>query len=122
MMDFETAAKLSGARFTVLHSELARLERALGQFMLDTHVYEHGYTEASVPLMLVRDAAMYGVGMLPKFGEDMFKTNTDHWLIPTAEATLTNFVADMIIDEDALPLRLTALTPSFRVRGRICRA
>lgn len=113
MMSAEWAAKLSGSRFTILHSGLARLERALGQFMIDTHVNEHGYTETSVPL-LVRDHVMYGVGMLPKFGEDMFTTDTGHYLIPTAEASLTNLVADMILDEEALPLRLTAMTPCFR--------
>lgn len=113
MMDAEMAAKMSGARFTFLHSDLAQLERALGQFMLDTHVHEHGYTEVSPPLM-VRDDAMFGVGQLPKFADDMFKTNTDHWLISTAEVSLTNMVADMIVDESCLPLRFTAMTPCFR--------
>ncbi len=113
MMDAEMAAKISGARFTFLHSDLARLERALGQFMLDLHVQEHGYTEVSPPLM-VRDEAVFGVGQLPKFEEDLFKTNTGHWLISTAEVSLTNMVADMILDVDCLPLRLTAHTPCFR--------
>lgn len=163
-MDFERAAKLSGARFTVLTSQLARLERALGQFMLDLHTSEHGYTEVSSPLM-VRDDAMYGTGQLPKFSEDLFQTSralsreeiqkqgvraaldyvsslanpsemtivghdqmpvaiqaalqgkpaSDRlWLIPTAEVTLTNLVAGEILDQEKLPLRFTALTPSFR--------
>ncbi|MDQ0421019.1 seryl-tRNA synthetase [Peteryoungia aggregata LMG 23059] len=112
-MDFERAAKLSGARFTVLTSQLARLERALGQFMLDLHTSEHGYTEVSSPLM-VRDDAMYGTGQLPKFAEDLFKTTDGRWLIPTAEVTLTNLVAGEILDQEKLPLRFTALTPSFR--------
>lgn len=163
-MDFERAAKLSGARFTVLTSQLARMERALGQFMLDLHTREHGYTEVSSPLM-VRDEAMYGTGQLPKFSEDLFQTSralsreeiqkqgvraaldyvsslaspndmtvvgydqmpaeiqtalqgkpaSDRlWLIPTAEVTLTNLVAGEILDQDKLPLRFTALTPSFR--------
>jgi seryl-tRNA synthetase len=112
-MDFERAAKLSGSRFTVLTSQLARLERALGQFMLDLHTTEHGYTEVSSPLM-VRDDAMYGTGQLPKFAEDLFKTTDGRWLIPTAEVTLTNLVAGEILDQEKLPLRFTALTPSFR--------
>lgn len=113
-MDFERAAKLSGARFTVLTSQLARLERALGQFMLDLHTSEHGYTEVSSPLM-VRDDAMYGTGQLPKFAEDLFKTTDGRWLIPTAEVTLTNLVAGEILDQEKLPLRFTALTPSFQI-------
>ena len=112
-MDFERAAKLSGARFTVLTSQLARMERALGQFMLDLHTREHGYTEVSSPLM-VRDEAMYGTGQLPKFSEDLFRTTDGRWLIPTAEVTLTNLVSGEILDQDKLPLRFTALTPSFR--------
>jgi seryl-tRNA synthetase len=112
-MDFERAAKLSGARFTVLTSQLARLERALGQFMLDLHTSEHGYTEVSSPLM-VRDDAMYGTGQLPIFAEDLFKTTDGRWLIPTAEVTLTNLVSGEILDQEKLPLRFTALTPSFR--------
>ena len=112
-MDFERAAKLSGARFTVLTGQLARLERALGQFMLDLHTSEHGYTEVSSPLM-VRDEAMYGTGQLPKFAEDLFKTTDGRWLIPTAEVTLTNLVGGEILDQEKLPLRFTALTPSFR--------
>ena len=113
MMDFETAAKLSGARFVVLKGALARLERALGQFMLDTHTREFGYTECSVPI-LVNGNALYGTSNLPKFEEDLFKTNTGHYLIPTAEVSLTNFVNDSIVGEEKLPMRLTALTPCFR--------
>ncbi|NTA37267.1 serine--tRNA ligase [Agrobacterium salinitolerans] len=112
-MDFERAAKLSGSRFTVLTSQLARLERALGQFMIDLHTSEHGYTEVSSPLM-VRDEAMFGTGQLPKFSEDLFKTTDGRWLIPTAEVTLTNLVSGEILDQEKLPLRFTALTPSFR--------
>ena len=112
-MDFERAAKLSGARFTVLTSQLARMERALGQFMLDMHTTEHGYTEVSSPLM-VRDEAMYGTGQLPKFAEDLFRTTDGRWLIPTAEVTLTNLVSGETLEQEKLPLRFTALTPSFR--------
>ncbi len=112
-MDFDRAAKLSGSRFTVLTSQIARLERALGQFMIDLHTGEHGYTEVSSPLM-VRDEAMFGTGQLPKFSEDLFKTTDGRWLIPTAEVTLTNLVANEILDQEKLPLRFTALTPSFR--------
>ncbi|MBU0800872.1 MAG: serine--tRNA ligase, partial [Alphaproteobacteria bacterium] len=114
MMDFETAGTMSGSRFTLMHSGLARMERALAQFMLDTHTQEHGYTEVSPPL-LVRDNALYGTGQLPKFADDLFRTTTGHWLIPTAEVSLTNMVADMIIDGDEdLPRRYTAHTPCFR--------
>lgn len=112
-MDFERAAKLSGSRFTVLTSQLARLERALGQFMIDLHTGEHGYTEVSSPLM-VRDEAMFGTGQLPKFTEDLFRTTDGRWLIPTAEVTLTNLASGEILDQEKLPLRFTALTPSFR--------
>ncbi len=112
-MDFETAAKMSGTRFVLLRQGLARMERALAQLMLDTHTQEHGYTEMSVPL-LVRDEALYGTGQLPKFAEDLFKTNTGHWMIPTSEVSLTNTVLDTILDTNDLPLRLTALTPCFR--------
>jgi seryl-tRNA synthetase len=112
-MDFERAAKLSGSRFTVLTGPLARLERALGQFMLDLHTSEHGYTEVSSPLM-VRDEAMFGTGQLPKFAEDLFRTTDGRWLIPTAEVTLTNLVSGDILEQEKLPLRFTALTPSFR--------
>jgi seryl-tRNA synthetase len=112
-MDFEVAAKLSGSRFTVLTGPLARLERALGQFMIDLHTTEHGYTEVSSPLM-VRAEALFGTGNLPKFEEDLFKTTDGRYLIPTAEVTLTNLVREEILDQENLPLRFTALTPSFR--------
>ncbi|MBP1849862.1 serine--tRNA ligase [Rhizobium halophytocola] len=112
-MDFERAAKLSGSRFTVLTGPLARLERALGQFMIDLHTGEHGYTEVSSPLM-VRDEAVFGTGQLPKFAEDLFRTTDGRWLIPTAEVTLTNLVSGEILEQEKLPLRFTALTPSFR--------
>jgi seryl-tRNA synthetase len=123
-MDFEVAAKLSGSRFVVLKSHLARLERALGQFMIDMHVDEHGYTEIQPPL-LVHDAAMYGTGQLPKFREDQFAAikniaayeageKDQLWLIPTAEVPLTNLVRESILSEAELPLRFTALTPCFR--------
>jgi seryl-tRNA synthetase len=112
-MDFARAGKLSGARFVVLRSQLARLERALGQFMIDLHTREFGYTEV-LPPYLVRDEVVYGTGSLPKFGDDLFRTTTGLWLIPTAEPPLTNLVADEILDEADLPLRFTALTPCFR--------
>ena len=112
-MDFERATKLSGSRFTVLTGQLARLERALGQFMIDMHTTEHGYTEVSSPLM-VKGTAMFGTGQLPKFEEDLFKTTDGRYLIPTAEVTLTNLVAEDVLEQEKLPLRFTALTPSFR--------
>jgi seryl-tRNA synthetase len=118
-MDFETAAKLSGARFVVLKRGLARLERALGQFMLDVHAGEHGYTEVNPPL-LVRDEAMFGTAQLPKFEEDQFWVMRDGvrlGLIPTAEVSLTNLVRESIVDEKELPLRFTALTPCFRAEA-----
>ncbi len=113
LMDFERAAKLSGSRFTVLSGGLARLERALGQFMLDLHTSEHGYTEVQPPLM-VRDDALFGTGQLPKFAEDLFRASDDRWLIPTAEVPLTNLVREEILDAEKLPLRFTALTSCFR--------
>jgi seryl-tRNA synthetase len=113
LMDFATAAKLSGARFVVLKGALARLERALGQFMLDLHTQEFGYTEVSPPL-LVRTETAYGTGNLPKAEADMFQTREGLWLIPTAEMPLTNLVAGEILDEARLPLRFTAWTPCFR--------
>lgn len=112
-MDFETAAKLSGARFVVMRGALARLERALAQFMLDLHTESHGYTEMNTPVM-VRDDPLFGTGQLPKFSEDLFRTEDGRWLIPTAEVTLTNTVADQILDEAALPLRFTAFSLCFR--------
>ncbi len=124
MMDFETAAKMSGSRFTILSGPLARLERAIAQFFLDTHTGEHGYTEVSPPL-LVRDNAMFGTGQLPKFAEDLFRVpessvtleaqvESSRWLIPTSEVPLTNIVAEMIVEEETLPRRYTAFTPCFR--------
>jgi seryl-tRNA synthetase len=112
-IDFPRAAKLSGARFVVLWGQLAALERAIAQFMLALQTREHGYTEVAVPY-LVRDEALFGTGQLPKFGDDLFRTTTGHWLIPTAEVSLTNLVAGEIVEEERLPLRLTALTPCFR--------
>ncbi len=116
LMDFETAAKLAGARFVVMKGQLARLERALAQFMLDLQTAEHGYTEHYVPYM-VNDQAMYGTGQLPKFAEDLFKTVDGRWLIPTAEVSLTNLVRESILEEKNLPLRLTAYTPCFRAEA-----
>lgn len=113
MMDFSTAAKISGARFTILRGALAKLERAIGQFMLDLHTREHGYEETIVPL-LVNAATCYGTGQLPKFAEDLFATTDGRFLIPTAEVPLTNTVAGEIIGEKRLPIRLTALTECFR--------
>jgi seryl-tRNA synthetase len=116
MMDFEVAAKLSGSRFVVLKSQLARLERAIGQFMLDLHVDEHGYTEVEPPY-LVRDEALYGTNQLPKFEDDLFFVRHGEGrlaLIPTAEVPLTNFVSGSVLAEEDLPLRFTALTPCFR--------
>jgi seryl-tRNA synthetase len=129
-MDFETAAKLSGARFVVLTKGLARLERAIGQFMLDVHTNEHGYTEVNPPL-LVRNEVMFGTGQLPKFEDDQFwaikgellaapdaRLKSERLgLIPTAEVSLTNFVRESIVDEKQLPMRLTALTPCFRAEA-----
>ena len=116
LMDFETAAKMSGARFVINKGALARLERALGQFMLDLHTSVHGYQEVNPPI-LVKDHAMFGTGQLPKFADDLFRVLPDYWLIPTAEVSLTNMVRDNILDEAALPLRLTALTPCFRAEA-----
>ena len=124
LMDFETAAKLSGARFVVNKGPMARLERALSQFMLDLHTGEHGYTEVNPPL-LVRDEAMFGTAQLPKFREDQFlatregkeEGGRDLWLIPTAEVSLTNLVREEILDEASLPMRFTASTPCFRAEA-----
>ena len=118
-MDFERAAKVSGARFVYLKGDLAKLERALGAFMLDTHTSQFGYTEVSPPV-LVKSAAMFGTGQLPKFQDDLFRTTGDEdpfWLIPTAEVSLTNYVADEILNEAELPLRMTAFTPCFRAEA-----
>jgi seryl-tRNA synthetase len=113
MMDFATATKLAGARFTLLRGPLARLERALGQFMLDQHTVHRGYVETATPY-LVNAAAVYGTGSLPKFEEDLFKTTDGRYLIPTAEVPLTNTVAGDIVQEKVLPIRLTALTDCYR--------
>ena len=115
-MDFETAGRMSGSRFVILSGEIARLERALGQFMLDQHIEWHGYTEVAPPA-LVRQEAMFGTGQLPKFAEDLFHVDGGHYLIPTAEVSLTNIVADQIIDEPFPLRRFTALTPCFRAEA-----
>ncbi len=112
-LDLETAAGVSGARFAYLRGGLARLNRAIGQFMLDLHTREFGYVEVNPPL-LVRDEALFGTGQLPKFAEDLFQTTDGRWLIPTAEVSLTNIVRETILSEAELPLRFTALTPCFR--------
>ena len=116
MMDFAAGAKLSGSRFVVLKSGLARLERALASFMLDTHCGEFGYQEV-LPPALVKSETMQGTGQLPKFAEDLFHTDDDRWLIPTAEVPLTNLVANEILNADELPLRMTAYTPCFRAEA-----
>ena len=118
LMDFETAARISGARFVVLKGQLSRLERAIAQLMLDIHTAPAtgqigGYTEHQVPY-LVKSESVYGTGSLPKFAEDLFATTNGYWLIPTAEVPLTNFVREQIVDEAKLPMRLTAWTPCFR--------
>jgi len=113
LMDFGRAAKISGARFVVLKGALARLERAIASFMLDLHTGTFGYVEVNPPLLVSADAA-YGTGNLPKFAEDLFRTVNNYWLIPTAEVPLTNLVADEIVDEAKLPMRMTAWTPCFR--------
>jgi seryl-tRNA synthetase len=112
-MDFETSVKISGARFVVLSDKVARLQRALAQFMLDLHTQEHGYTEKYVPY-LVKSDALYGTGQFPKFVEDQFGTANDLWLIPTAEVSLTNIVRDSILEAENLPLKFAAHTPCFR--------
>jgi seryl-tRNA synthetase len=115
MLDFETASKISGSRFAVMRGQLARMQRALIQFMLDTHTQEHGYVETYVPYLVQYDA-LVGTGQLPKFEEDLFKTTTEtpFYLIPTAEVPVTNFARDMIFDAEQLPMRYTAHTPCFR--------
>ena len=113
LLDFEAAARMSGSRFVVIKGQLARLERALGQFMLDLQTQEHGYTEVSPPL-LVNDAAAYGTDKLPKFADDLFQTTDGRWLIPTAEVPLTSLVMGQIVAQEQLPLRYTALTACFR--------
>jgi len=116
LMDFDAAAKLSGSRFVVLKGALARLERALLQFMLDLHTQEHGYQEINPPV-LVRDAAMFGTAQLPKFREDQFAAGDGFWLIPTAEVPMTNLVRESIVDEATLPLRFAAGTLCFRAEA-----
>jgi seryl-tRNA synthetase len=116
LMDFELAAKLSGARFVVLRGALAKMERALAQFMVDLHTSEFGYEEIYAPYML-REECMFGVGQLPKARDDMFQVNTGHWLIPTAEASLTNLVREQVLDEAKLPIRMTSYTPCFRAEA-----
>ena len=115
LMDFESAAKLTGSRFVVLNGPLARLQRALEQFMLDTHTQEHGYNETYVPFMVNRDS-LFGTGQLPKFEEDLFalKGDSNYYLIPTAEVPVTNLVRDVIVDDDAMPKKWVAHTPCFR--------
>ncbi len=112
-LDFETAVDIAGARFALLRGQMARLNRALGQFMLDRQTGDQGYTEC-VPPLLVRDEALFGTGQLPKFAEDLFHTTDGRWLIPTAEVSLTNIVRERILADVDLPLRFTALTPCFR--------
>jgi seryl-tRNA synthetase len=112
-LDFETGVKISGSRFTFMRGAMARLNRALGQFMLDHQTGVNGYSECATPY-LVKEEAVYGTGQLPKFAEDLFQTKDDRWLIPTAEVSLTNSVREQILDGKALPIRLTALTPCFR--------
>lgn len=112
-LDFETGVAISGARFTFMRGQMARLNRALGQFMLDYQTGQRAYTECATPY-LVRQEALFGTGQLPKFAEDNFQTTDGRWLIPTAEVSLTNSVREQILDESALPIRLTALTPCFR--------
>jgi seryl-tRNA synthetase len=116
LMDFDAAAKLAGSRFVVMRGQVARLHRALAQFMIDLQTREHGYLEIAPPF-LVRDQALYGTGQLPKFSDDLFRTGEGYWLIPTAEVPLTNLAAEEILDEQALPQRFTALTPCFRAEA-----
>jgi seryl-tRNA synthetase len=116
LMDFEAAARVAGARFVVTKGALARLERAIAQYMLDAHTERNGYTEHNVPLM-VNDNAVYGTGQLPKFADDLFRTTDGRWLIPTSEVTLTNLVRESILDESQMPLRMTAWTPCFRAEA-----
>jgi seryl-tRNA synthetase len=112
-LDFETGVAISGSRFTFMRGQMARLNRALGQFMLDHQTSVNGYDECATPY-LVQDAAVFGTGQLPKFADDLFQTTDGRWLIPTAEVSLTNSVREQILDEAALPIRMTALTPCFR--------
>jgi len=113
LMNFDLASKLSGSRFVVLKGMLAKLERAISQYMLDKHTSENGYTEMNVPF-LVKDDVLFGTGQLPKFSEDLFEVGESHWLIPTAEVPLTNLVREQILQENNLPIRFTSCTPCFR--------
>ncbi len=113
LMNFDLASKLSGSRFVILKGAIAKLERAIAQFMLDKHTNENGYSEVSVPY-LVKDTSLYGTGQLPKFSDDLFTAGDNHWLIPTAEVPLTNLVREQILNENSLPMRVTAYTPCFR--------
>ena len=113
LMNFDLARKLSGSRFVVLKGMMAKLERAISQFMLDKHTNENGYTEMSVPF-LVKDESLFGTGQLPKFADDLFTAGDNHWLIPTAEVPLTNLVRDQILNNNNMPMRLTSCTPCFR--------
>ena len=115
-LDFETAVKISGSRFVILKKNIAKLERALINFMIDTHVNDSGYTEYSVPV-IVNESSMYGTGQLPKFKDDQFQLNNDQWLIPTGEVSLTNVVSKCIVEYDKLPLRMVAATPCFRAEA-----
>ena len=115
-LDFETAVKISGSRFVILKKNVAKLERALINFMLDTHINENDYTEFSVPV-IVNEQSMYGTGQLPKFKDDQFQLNNKQWLIPTSEVSLTNMVSNSIIDYDKLPLRFVSSTQCFRAEA-----
>ena len=112
-MDFDTATKISGSRFVILKGILAKFERAIAQFMIDKHTKQNGYTEINGPL-LVKDYCLFGTGQLPKFADDLFTAGESHWLIPTAEVTLTNVVRESTLDDNKLPIRLTSFTPCFR--------
>ena len=116
LMNFELASKMSGSRFVVLKGALAKLERAISQFMLDKHTNENGYNEVSVPILVKKDS-LFGTGQLPKFSEDLFVAGDEHWLIPTAEVPLTNLVRDQIVNENSLPIRVTSHTPCFRLEA-----
>ena len=115
-LDFETAVKISGSRFVILKKNIAKLERALINFMIDTHINENNYTEYSVPV-IVNENSMYGTGQLPKFKDDQFQLNNNKWLIPTSEVSLTNMVSNSIVEYDKLPLRFVAATPCFRAEA-----
>ena len=120
-LDFETAGKISGSRFVIMSGAIARMHRALAQFMLDTHITENGLTETNTPV-LVRDEAMRGTGQLPKFAEDSYQTTNGWWLIPTSEVTLTNIVSGLTVDETTLPRRFAGAFSVLSLRSRQCRA